>query len=315
MQCEHKLKSGGDGGIGDSGALLNLCLHVLIYVQSTLLQYQELFPATQTPGFYGAPGQVAGSIILSPGTMITSLSWTLGNFSGLWKANPPGPSNELWKIWRKGPGRESLPWVDKVEESAVNNAEAWLSGCLLSQILPLDTSMVFNYKSTLPIGARERKTKMLKWEIQHTLGKKMEFEGGSMDFKYPHNSHPPWPGACFTGSQTPFLQFRWMSAPGKEKYYELSLLGLLRHWPGGFLELTRPPLYGRGKGIWVLAKRQRFCDQNQEVSCAKKESLKKKKKKGKSVYGQRLNRTKSKPLPNRRWTSKWTVALFFRWLS
>ena len=45
--------------------------------------------------------------------------------------------------------------------------------------------------STLPIGAQERKTKMLKLEIQqHTLGKKMEFEGGSMDFKYPHNPHP-----------------------------------------------------------------------------------------------------------------------------
>lgn len=35
------------------------------------------------------------------------------------------PSNELWKIWRKGPGRESSPWVDKVEESVVNNADAW----------------------------------------------------------------------------------------------------------------------------------------------------------------------------------------------
>lgn len=62
MRCEQKLKAGGDGGIGDSGALLNLCLHILICVQSTLVHHQDLFPATQTASFYGAPGQVAGSI-------------------------------------------------------------------------------------------------------------------------------------------------------------------------------------------------------------------------------------------------------------
>ena len=56
--CEQKLKSGGDGGIGDSGALLNLCLHVLIYVQSTLLQNQDLFPGhTDTRFLWGSrPG-------------------------------------------------------------------------------------------------------------------------------------------------------------------------------------------------------------------------------------------------------------------
>lgn len=64
MQCEQKLKSGGDGGYrGFRGSLKPLSSCVLIYVQSTLLQYQNFH--AQTPGFYGAPGQVAGSIILS----------------------------------------------------------------------------------------------------------------------------------------------------------------------------------------------------------------------------------------------------------
>lgn len=36
-----------------------------------------------------------------------------------------------------------------------------------------------------------------------------------------------------------------------------SLLGLLRHWPGGFAELTRPPLNGR-KGNLSFGKETRF---------------------------------------------------------
>lgn len=108
----------------------------------------------------------------------------------------------------------------------------------------------------------------------------MEFEEDPWISNIRHN-HPSWPGACFTGSQTPFLQFRWMSASRKNTMNFLS--GSPRHWPGGFLELTRPPLNGRGKEFEFWQRDKDLWSKPRSFLCKKGKSEEKKKKR-ESVY-------------------------------